>query len=44
VLTSLRDELNKAAPHAYLAPPQFPPAVAAARMAHDHLNQIALAV
>ena len=44
LLTSLREEVEKTAPHAYFAPPQFPPAVAAARMAHDHFNHIAVAV
>jgi N-acetylglucosamine kinase-like BadF-type ATPase len=44
VLACMREELSKVAPKAYLAPPQFPPAVAAARMAHEHLNNIALAV
>ncbi len=44
VLASLREEVKKTAPHAYLAPPQFPPAVAAARMAYDHFNNVALAV
>jgi glucosamine kinase len=44
VLACLREEVKKAAPNAYLAPPEFPPAVAAARMAHEHLNQVALAV
>jgi N-acetylglucosamine kinase-like BadF-type ATPase len=44
VLASLREEVKKTAPRAYLAPPQFPPAVAAARMAHDHLTHVALAV
>lgn len=44
VLASLREEVKKAAPNAYLGQPQFPPAVAAARMAHEHLNHVALAV
>ena len=43
VLGTLRDEVHRVAPKAYLAPPQFPPAVAAARMARDQ-NKIALAV
>jgi len=44
VLACLREEVEKVAPNAYLDPPQFPPAVAAARMAHEHLNHVALAV
>lgn len=44
VLASMREELKKVAPKAYLAPPLFPPAVAAARMAREHLNHVALAV
>lgn len=44
VLASLREEVKKAAPNAYLAPPQFPPAEAAARMAHVRLDHVALAV
>ncbi|HKO60275.1 MAG TPA: BadF/BadG/BcrA/BcrD ATPase family protein [Pyrinomonadaceae bacterium] len=44
VLACMREEIKEIAPHAYLEPPQFPPAIAAARMAHDHLNAVALAV
>jgi len=44
VLSSVRDEINRVAPNAYLAPPRFSPAVAAARMAREHLNHMALAV
>ena len=44
VLASMREELKKVAPGAYIAPPLFPPAVAAARMAREHLNHVALAV
>ena len=44
VLASMREEIKEVAPNAYLEPPQFTPAVAAARMAHDHLNNVALAV
>lgn len=44
VLASMREEVARVAPNAYLAPPRFPPAVAAARMAWEHLNRIALAV
>jgi glucosamine kinase len=41
---SMRDEVKQTAPAAYLAPPRFSPAIAAARMAREHLNHIALAV
>lgn len=44
VLASLREEVSCVAPKAYLAPPRFSPAVAAARMAWEHLNHMALAV
>jgi N-acetylglucosamine kinase-like BadF-type ATPase len=44
VLSPLRDELSRVAPKAYLSPPIYPPAVAAARMAREHLNHVALAV
>ena len=44
VLASMREAIKEVAPNAYLEPPQFPPAIAAARMAHDHLNNVALAV
>lgn len=44
VLKSLREEVSRVAPKAYLAPPRFSPAVAAARMAWEHLNHLALAV
>ena len=43
-LKSLREEVSRVAPKAYLAPPRFSPAVAAARMAWEHLNHMALAV
>jgi N-acetylglucosamine kinase-like BadF-type ATPase len=43
VLSPLRDEVRKAAPKAYLAPPLFPPALAAARMARRHFKRVALA-
>src|SRR5262249_15989805 len=33
VLAPLREQVRAVAPHAYLAPPLFPPAIAAARMA-----------
>jgi N-acetylglucosamine kinase-like BadF-type ATPase len=44
VLGSMRAEVKQTAPAAYLAPPRFSPAIAAARMAREHLNHIALAV
>jgi N-acetylglucosamine kinase-like BadF-type ATPase len=44
VLSSMREEVGRVAPKAFLAPPRFPPAVAAARMARERLNNMALAV
>jgi len=44
VLSHLRAALLKTAPRAHLTRPQFPPAIAAARMARAHLNNLALAV
>jgi N-acetylglucosamine kinase-like BadF-type ATPase len=44
VLEGIREEVMKVATHAYLAPPRFSPAVAAARMARQHVNHVALAV
>ncbi|MGH9932890.1 MAG: BadF/BadG/BcrA/BcrD ATPase family protein [Pyrinomonadaceae bacterium] len=44
VLSPLRAEVIRVAPKAHLAPPRFSPAVAAARMAWEHLNHMALAV
>jgi N-acetylglucosamine kinase-like BadF-type ATPase len=44
ILDPLRAEVRKTASRAHFAPPQFPPAVAAARMAREHINHIALAV
>jgi hypothetical protein len=44
VLEGIREEIKNIAPKAYLAPPRFPPAVAAARMARHHVNHVALAV
>ena len=44
VLSPLREEVSRVAPKAYLAPPRFSPPVAAARMAWEHLNHLALAV
>lgn len=43
-LASMRKEIRYVAPKAYLAPPRFSPAVAAARMAWEHLDHMALAV
>jgi len=44
MLASMRQEIKAIAPRAFLAPPRFTPAVAAARMAREHLDHIALAV
>lgn len=44
ILASMREELKRVAPKAFMAPPLFPPALAAARMAREHLNHVALAV
>jgi N-acetylglucosamine kinase-like BadF-type ATPase len=44
VLSHLREALREVAPRAFLTPPKFSPAVAAARMAHERLSDIALAV
>jgi predicted NBD/HSP70 family sugar kinase len=44
VLSDLRTALLDVAPRAFLTSPKFSPAVAAARMAHDRLHDIALAV
>jgi N-acetylglucosamine kinase-like BadF-type ATPase len=44
ILKSLRAEVAKVAPRAYFQPPHFSPAVAAARMARERINHIALAV
>jgi hypothetical protein len=44
MLSSMRQEIKAVAPGAFLAPPRFTPAVAAARMAREHLDHIALAV
>jgi N-acetylglucosamine kinase-like BadF-type ATPase len=43
VLSPLSEEVKRVAAKAYLAPPRFSPAVAAARMAREHLNHMALA-
>lgn len=44
ILDPLRSEVKKIAPRAYFEPPHFAPAEAAARMAREHINHIALAV
>jgi N-acetylglucosamine kinase-like BadF-type ATPase len=44
MLNTLRVEVKKVAPRAYFEPPHFAPAVAAARMARERINHIALAV
>lgn len=44
ILEPLRTEVQRLAPRAYFQPPRFSPAVAAARMAREHINHIALAV
>jgi N-acetylglucosamine kinase-like BadF-type ATPase len=44
VLSHLRETLLEVAPRAFLTPPKFSPAVAAARMAHERLSDVALAV
>ncbi len=44
VLGPMREEINELAPKAYLAPPRYSPALAAARLARHHVNQVALAV
>ena len=44
VLGPLREEVHRIAPSAYMAPPRFAPAIAAARMAREHLNHVAVAV
>jgi len=44
ILKPLRAEVAKAASRAYFEPPHFSPAVAAARMARERINHVALAV
>lgn len=44
VLGPLAATVKRVAPRAYFEPPHFSPAVAAARMAREHINHIALAV
>ncbi|MCA1556443.1 MAG: hypothetical protein LC747_07110 [Acidobacteria bacterium] len=43
VLEPVRAEIKRIAPHAFLAPPQLSPAVAAATMAREQLRRLALA-
>lgn len=44
ILDPLSAAVKRIAPRAYFEPPHFSPAVAAARMAREHINHIALAV
>ncbi len=44
VLGPMREEITRLAPKAYLAPPRYSPALAAARLARQHVNNIAVAV
>ena len=44
ILAPMREELERIAPRAFLAAPSFSPAVAAAHMARDRANHVALAV
>jgi N-acetylglucosamine kinase-like BadF-type ATPase len=44
ILATLRAAVRKSAPRAYFEPPHFAPAVAAARMARERINHMALAV
>ena len=44
MLNPVRAEVKKVAPRAFFEPPHFAPAVAAARMARERINHIALAV
>ena len=44
ILEPVREEIARVAPEAFLAPPQRPPAIAAARMAHEHLHRLPVAV
>jgi N-acetylglucosamine kinase-like BadF-type ATPase len=44
ILKPIRAQVAKIAPRAYFEPPHFSPAVAAARMARERMNHIALAV
>ena len=44
ILALMREQLKQIAPNAFLAPTSFSPAVAAARMARERANHLALAV
>ena len=44
ILAPMREHLNEIAPRAFLGPPTFAPAEAAARMARERANHVALAV
>jgi N-acetylglucosamine kinase-like BadF-type ATPase len=44
ILAPMREQLKLIAPKAFLAPPSFSPAIAAARMARERANHVALAV
>ena len=44
VLEPMRDEVHKVASKAYLAPPRYSPAEAAARLARKHFKHVAVAV
>ena len=44
MLNTLRAAVKQVAPRAYFEPPHFAPAVAAARMARERINHVALAV
>lgn len=44
ILDPLRAAVERIAPKAFLAPPAMSPAVAATRMAHEHLHRLAVAV
>lgn len=44
VLSSMGEQIKAIAAQAFLAPPRFSPAVAAARMAREHLDHLPLAV
>ncbi len=44
IIDPLREEVERVAPKAYLAPARRPPAIAAARMALEHLHRLPVAV
>ena len=44
LLDPLREEIERVAPKAFLAPARRPPAIAAARMAREHLHRLPVAV